>query len=171
MIVGDGTEKANLERMCTRLGIGERSHFPGFISVKDGLPALYRMAAVFVMASQIETQGLVLLEAAACALPIVAVKATCLHEIVHEGENGFLLMPGDINGLARRITWLVQNPVRAREMGQVGNRMVESHAVEKTIDAYEDFYRAAILSARQANSIFSPTTAAPIRATHSGESG
>lgn len=167
LIVGDGTERTNLERLCYRLGIGERSHFTGFISTDEGLPALYQMSSVFVTASEIETQGLVLLEAAACALPIVAAQATCLHEIVHEGENGFLLQPGDIVGMANRLIELIQNPVQAHEMGQTGRLIVESHAVEKTIDAYEDFYRTAIL---EAHLISSPRAAVPSHATRSGGS-
>ena len=164
LIVGDGTERTNLERLCNRLGIGERSHFTGFISTEEGLPALYQMSNVLVAACEIETQGLVLLEAAACALPIVAVQATCLHEIVHEGENGFLLPPGDIVGMANRLIELIQNPFRAYEMGRAGRSIVESHAVEKTIDAYENLYCAVI---QKAHLIFSPSTSVPCRATHS----
>ena len=168
LIVGDGTERTHLNQLCIHLGIGERSHFPGFVSVEEGLPAFYRAARVFVMASEIETQGLVLLEAAACALPIVAVQATCLHEIVHEGKNGFLLPPGDVAGMADRLIELIQNPAQAHKMGQIGKLIVESHAAERTFDAYEDFYRAAIQEAHLISSLL--RAGAPGRARHSGES-
>jgi glycosyltransferase involved in cell wall biosynthesis len=148
LIVGDGIERAHLEQLCSGLGIGERSHFTGFVSIKEGLPELYQMSTVFVTASEIETQGLVLLEAAACGLPIVAVQATCLHEIVHEGENGYLLRSGDPIGMAKRICELLENPAHASQMGRNGRLIVESHAVERTVAAYEDLYSTAIQEAR-----------------------
>jgi glycosyltransferase involved in cell wall biosynthesis len=70
LIVGDGTEKNRLVKLCHEMGIGPRSHFPGFITVQGGLPDLYRLAYVFITASEIETQGLVLQEAQACGLPM-----------------------------------------------------------------------------------------------------
>jgi len=167
LIVGDGTERTNLERLCYRLGISERSHFTGYITIEEGLAAIYQMSSVFLTASEIETQGLVLLEAAACALPIVAVHSTCLHEIVHEGENGFLLQHGDIAGMADRLIEIINNPVRAHAMGQISRLIVESHAEEKTFDAYEDIYREAI---EEAHLIIFPSASVPGHAAHSGGS-
>ena len=141
LIVGDGTERARLEQLCTSLGIGKQCRFTGLVSIEDGLPALFQISTVFVTASEIETQGLVLLEAAACALPIVAVQATCLPEIVHEGENGFLLPSGELAGMAKRIVELLQDPARAHEMGKKGRRIVDSHALERTFAAYENLYQ------------------------------
>ncbi len=141
VVVGDGTERVKLEHLCTQLGIGERCHFPGFVSIEQGLAEYYALADVFVTASEVETQGLVLLEAAACAVPIVAVQATCLHEIVHEGLNGYLLPSGDLNGMANRLAELAQDLERARQMGAAGRLIVERHAEAKTFSAYLDLYR------------------------------
>jgi glycosyltransferase involved in cell wall biosynthesis len=87
LIVGDGTEKARLIQLSNRLGMSERIHFPGFVERQSLLPDIYRMASIFITASETETQGLVLLEAAACGLPIVAVNATCIPEIVRTGAR------------------------------------------------------------------------------------
>lgn len=171
LAVDDGTERAELERLCARLGINGRSHFPGFISFQEDLAALYQISTVFVTASEIETQGLVLLEAAACGLPIVAVRSTCLHEIVHEGENGYLVTPGDGAGLAERLTWLVQNPADASRMGRTGREMVKAHAVESTIDAYEEVYRSAINSPRRLGALSASEAGAPGRAAPSNGCG
>jgi glycosyltransferase involved in cell wall biosynthesis len=167
LVVGDGTQRGRLEQLSTWLGIGDRSHFPGFISAEDGLPALYQMSTVFTTASEIETQGLVLLEAAACALPIVAVQATCLHEIVNQGENGFLVRSGDITEMAECIISLVGNPTLAHEMGQMSRRIVESHSMDKTFTAYEDLYLTAL---KKTGFVFSPIATAPGHAERSGES-
>lgn len=143
LIVGDGTEKSRLMELCKQLGIEERSHFPGFVSKDEGLPELYRVSNVFVTASEIETQGIVLLEAAASGLPLIAMQATCLHEIVHDGKNGYLLSPGDQAGMAERMTQLIQHPERAVEMGQMNRQIVIDHAEKKTFFDYEAVYQSA----------------------------
>ena len=168
LVIGDGTEKLKLMQLCAQLGIEDRSHFPGFISAKEELAALYRRSTVFVTASEIETQGVVLLEAAACAVPIVAVQATCLQEVVHEGVNGFLLRPGDQEGIAEHLYKLIENPKLAQEMGQKGRQFVESHAAEKTFAAYEELYRTFVQERR---SIYAPKAALPDHAAISSRSG
>jgi glycosyltransferase involved in cell wall biosynthesis len=141
LLVGDGREKAALVRLCKSLGIETRAHFPGFITTKQGLPEVYRLARLFVTASEIETQGIVLLEAAASGLPIAAVRATCIPEIVHHGENGFLSEPGDLNTMALSITTLLQNPALAKRMGQASHRLVQVHDQRTTMNLHENLYR------------------------------
>jgi glycosyltransferase involved in cell wall biosynthesis len=140
LIVGDGRKKSALMKMCKYLGIEKRSHFPGFISIEEGLPDIYRMATLFVTASEIETQGIVLLEAAASGLPIVAIRATCIPEIVHDGVNGYLIKPGDNSAFSRAIIDLLINPSKARYMGEVGRRFVAEHDINTTVDSYELLY-------------------------------
>ena len=88
LVVGDGKQRKKLIRLANELGIHERSVFPGYVT--DDLPGVYRLGAVFVTASEVETQGLVLLEAMASGLPVVAAQATCIPEIVQDGVNGYL---------------------------------------------------------------------------------
>jgi 1,2-diacylglycerol 3-alpha-glucosyltransferase len=140
LIVGDGRQKPALMELCLSKGIEQRSHFPGCISVQEGLPAIYRLASLFVTASEIETQGIVLLEAAASGLPVVAVRATCIPEIVHDGVNGYLAKPGDINTLGQEMTSLLKQPEKARSMGTAGRRLVEEHNFQATLDRYEQLY-------------------------------
>lgn len=140
LLVGDGCEKPALMDLCNSLGIAKRVHFPGFITLEQGLPDVYRLADLFVTASEIETQGIVLLEAAASGLPIAAVRATCIPEIVHHKENGFLSEPGDINGLAKSMTSLLQNPTMAKQMGQASHRLAQAHDQQRTIGFYEELY-------------------------------
>ena len=140
LVVGDGTERARLIQLCQKLGIGQRCHFPGFIEHADGLPDIYRMSSVFINASGIETQGLVYLEAAACGLPIAAVRATCVPEIVHDGQNGFLARPGDVQELAACIERLVSDPVKAHAMGLEGSLLARKFSVQGSIDAHEQLY-------------------------------
>jgi 1,2-diacylglycerol 3-alpha-glucosyltransferase len=141
VIVGDGRQKSGLMRLCENLGIKDRVHFTGYVSLREGLPAIYRLASLFVTASEIETQGIVLLEAAASGLPIVAVGATCISEIVHDGVSGHLSPPGDVIGMSQSITTLLRNPRSAWKMGRAGRLIVQSHGLERTIELHEVLYQ------------------------------
>jgi 1,2-diacylglycerol 3-alpha-glucosyltransferase len=148
LIVGDGLRKPVLMKLCESLGVAERIHFTGFISSKQGLPALYRIARLFITASEIETQGLVLLEAAASGLPIVAVRATCIPELVHDGVNGFLAEPGDVEGLGRGAFTLLNDENKAAQMGKASLALAQQHDNRFTIEAHEKLYHELIEQAQ-----------------------
>ena len=88
-LVGQGQESQALQRLAARLGSGGRIHFAG-VRDHDRLAAWYQAADLFLFASETETQGLVLAEAAACGLPAVAVIAPGSDEVVRDGETGVL---------------------------------------------------------------------------------
>jgi glycosyltransferase involved in cell wall biosynthesis len=140
LIVGDGPQKPDLIKLSKTLGISDRVHFPGYIKKEEGLPEAYRLSGVFVTASEIETQGLVLLEAAASGLPIVAVRATCIPEIVDNEINGHLADPGDVKGLGNAILEILENDPKAKTMGNASREIAEKHALQYTINAYEKLY-------------------------------
>ena len=140
LIIGDGVRKPSLMDLCDSLGITARIHFTGFISAKQGLPEIYRIAHLFVTASEIETQGLVLLEAAASGLPIVAVRATCIPEIVHDGVNGFLAEPGEVSGLSQGISILLRDRAKAARMGEDSLALARQHDNRFTIEAHVRLY-------------------------------
>ncbi len=140
LVIGDGRQKPSLQKLCKSLGIEKKCHFPGFVSKEEGLPEIYRMANLFVTASEIETQGIVLLEAAASGLPIVAGMATCIPEIVHGGKNGFLAAPGDIPALGNAILEILRYPDRGTQMGMVGRSLIEEHKIQGSFTQYEQVY-------------------------------
>jgi glycosyltransferase involved in cell wall biosynthesis len=141
VVAGDGTERQTLENLSRRLGIDDRVRFTGFLSPEQDLPDLYRLANVFVIASKIETLGMVVVEAAACGLPVVAVRATSLPGLVDDGQTGWLVPPDDPASMAGRLIDLLRHPGQARAMGQAGRAKMEQHyAFEATIAAYERLY-------------------------------
>ncbi len=148
LIIGDGLRKPALVKLCDSLGISDRVHFTGYISTSQGLPELYRIARLFVTASEIETQGLVLLEAAASGLPITAIRATCIPEIVHDGVNGFLAEPGDVEGLSRGMHILLSDESKAARMGQASLSLARQHDDRFTIESHEKLYRQLIEQAQ-----------------------
>lgn len=148
LIVGDSTQKPALINLCKSLGISDRVHFPGYISSEDDLPEVYRIASLFVTASEIETQGIVLLEAAASGLPIVAVRSTCIPEIVHDGMNGYLAKPGDLGGLSQAMSRILKNPQTAKSMGEASQVLAAKHGLNHTYRAHQQLYNQLVRQVR-----------------------
>ena len=141
LIVGDGRQREELIELCANLGIGRFCHFPGFVETNGDLPGLYRLAAVFVTASEIETQGLVILEAMASGLPVVAIKATCIPELVQDNINGYLSQPGEVGQMSEQVLRILMSPNRAKEMGRVSRALAQEHSIDKSIDNHEELYQ------------------------------
>jgi glycosyltransferase involved in cell wall biosynthesis len=136
------------------LGIGARSRFPGFVPAEDDLPGLYRLASVFAIASDLETQGVVVLEAMASGLPVVAVRAGAVPDAVQDGVGGYLVGPGDVDAMAARLVTLLRDPSLACRLGRAGRVTAEGHSFSGAVAAYERLYRGLVAShgnpARQA---------------------
>jgi len=139
LIVGDGCQRNGLIRLCRELGIDQRVHFTGYVLPQD-MPDIYRAADVFVTASEIETQGIVLLEAAASGLPIVAVDATCIPEVVHDQFNGFLVRPGDFRSFGRAVLTLINHPKRSSQMGLNGRILIMRQSAQNMWLQHEALY-------------------------------
>ncbi len=142
LVVGDGHCRQRLIALSQELNIGERCHFPGFVTAEGDLPGLYRAASLFVTTSEIETFGLVVLEAMASGLPIVATRATCLPELVEDKVNGYLTCPGDETAMADHMRLLLQNPERAVEMGVAGRVKAMRFTADFMINQHENLYTA-----------------------------
>jgi glycosyltransferase involved in cell wall biosynthesis len=90
LLVGRGTLSTSLRHVAAGFGLGERVEFRGGVT-PERVASYYRAADVFVFASTTETQGLAALEASACGLPVVAVRASGIEEVVAEGVSGLLV--------------------------------------------------------------------------------
>lgn len=110
---------------------------------------------VFVLTSKFEAAPIVLLEAAACAKPIVATRVGGVPELVREGENAILTMPEDPNEIADAVLRLLNEPEEARRMGERGRQLaVERFNAEACADKHEEIYRRAVAgSAKQQPSL------------------
>jgi 1,2-diacylglycerol 3-alpha-glucosyltransferase len=139
-LVGQGKEAEALCRMTTRLAAGDRVHFAG-VRAHEGLAAWYQAADLFLFASETETQGLVLAEAAACALPAVAVAAPGCDEVVRDGETG-ILTKADPAALAEAAIGLLLDADRRAAMGARARQVAEqsfdvTQQIGRTLDVYE----------------------------------
>ncbi len=139
VIVGDGTQRAALAQRAAEWGVAPQTRFTGYL--RADLPGLYRLASVFITASEVEIQSSVALEAAASGLPVVAVRASSMPEYVVDGRTGYLAPPRDVRALAERLVYLLQQPSHARALGAAGRALAEQHAPARTLDAHEQLYR------------------------------
>jgi glycosyltransferase involved in cell wall biosynthesis len=119
VIVGDGPERATLEGLAERGGVRERICFAGSVP-RNELTGYYNMADIFAMPSvRLPVDGLnvAVVEAMACALPIVASDVGGNPLVVNDGGNGLLVEEGDAPALAAAINRLLADPSLRAEMG------------------------------------------------------
>jgi glycosyltransferase involved in cell wall biosynthesis len=140
LIVGDGPLRENLRELATQLGIGSTVHFAGY----QPHPERYlRMMDVFALTSRMEGLPLVILEAWAAGLPVVASAVGGVPDLVKHGQTGLLFDSGDESGLLQMLTELLVNPRRARVLGESGRQEVLSHYdLQRMAATYEQHYRA-----------------------------
>ena len=124
LIVGDGPERSALSRGAEGLGIAGAVIFTGH---REDVADLLTVMEVFVLPSEAEDFGRVLLEAMALARPVVATAAGGAPEVVEEKVTGLLVRSADPAALAAGVAALLTDPARARLMGWAGRQRVEKH--------------------------------------------
>ncbi|MDI2097961.1 glycosyltransferase [Ruicaihuangia caeni] len=140
-LVGHGDQVKHLEDLAVSLGIRDRVHLAGRVS-EEYLKEQLRRASVFAMPSIAELQSIATMEAMASGLPVVAADAMALPHLVHDGENGYLYQPGNIEEFAQRLTDVLTASDRERERMQKHSlRIVAAHDIDRTIDTFERLYR------------------------------
>lgn len=115
-IVGDGEEREALQRLICECGLERQI---SLVRPTKDVERVYRDASLFVLSSRYEGLPMVLLEAQAFGLPIVAFRCKCGPEdVVSDGETGFLVDEGDIAALADRMALLMDDESMRKRMGQ-----------------------------------------------------
>jgi len=132
LIVGDGDDRARLERLTQQLGVQDHVVFAGQVSDAE-LAACYRACDVFVMPAQTvlddlapkgEGFGIVFLEAMAFGKPVIGPNYGAPTEFIRHGEHGLLVNPTSPEEVADALITLLTQPERARRMGEVGRAWV-----------------------------------------------
>ena len=109
LIVGDGDDRGRLNALAEQLGVSGAVEFTGFVSEEKKV-ALLKSMWFKVTTSSKEGWGLTVLEANACGTTVLASDVPGLRDAVKDGETGLLYPYGDINELARKIVYLVEQP-------------------------------------------------------------
>jgi len=139
VIIGDGPARASLERLVNSKNLSLLVHFLGWRK-REELKDYYASSLAFVFASETETQGLVVAEAEAAGLPVIAVKASGVDEALPPEEN-LGVDSGKVDQFAQYMYELWKDRKKAKEIGLAASQFVESNFSEKTVLAtYQSIY-------------------------------
>lgn len=133
LIVGDGSEKVNLEKEAQQLGISKHVIFTGS---RSDIPEIFQVLELYLLPSLSEGLPMGVLEAMAAGCPVIASRVGGIPSATNNGELALLVEPGDLKDLLRAIRILLHNPVEAQERAS------------KMKKAFEDKFSAALMSAK-----------------------
>jgi glycosyltransferase involved in cell wall biosynthesis len=143
LIVGEGPEKSNLEKLAEELGISENFLFPGY---REDILDIINTMDIFVLTSFHEGIPMVILEAMGLEKPIVAAKVGGIPEVVTDQVSGTLVKPNDPEDLAEKSLYLLHNREVREKMGSEAKRRIEESftaekMAQKVLEVYQSMVR------------------------------
>ena len=137
VVAGDGELRPELDGQAREL-LGDRCHFLGWAM---DLPMLYAALDVVTLTSRNEGTPVALIEAGAAGKPAVATRVGGVADVVHDGKTGLLVPPGDSDAVAAAVLTLLDDPDRARALGEAARREVgDRFTIERLADDLADLY-------------------------------
>lgn len=147
-LVGDGSERAQLESHAEALDLDDTVDFVGY-RTQDEVRSLFEHADMLVLPSFAEGLPVVLMEALASRIPVIATSVAGVTELVRDGETGILVPPSDVDGLTAALNRLLNEPDLCRRLGEAGLvTVLDQHDVareaEKLLALFRDDGKGAI---------------------------
>ncbi|SDM86435.1 N-acetyl-alpha-D-glucosaminyl L-malate synthase BshA [Siphonobacter aquaeclarae] len=146
LLIGDGPERAGLEKMAREMGISQDIRFLGKL---DAIEEVLSIADLFVMPSEKESFGLAALEAMACEVPVISSNAGGIPEVNIQGKTGFISEVGDYEDMARNAAFVLQDeqlPVfRAHALARA-----KEFDINLILPRYEFFYQKIVAQSKSA---------------------
>jgi 1,2-diacylglycerol 3-alpha-glucosyltransferase len=139
LLVGDGPERRHIELCLSAAGLQQQVLVVGSLS-PGALVQAYLAADIFVFASTSETQGMVLLEAMAGGCPVVAVRASGVHDVIEHGYNG-LKVPESTANWAEAVILLLENDDLRSSMAVNSRTFAQKYSVANMAVSIERLYR------------------------------
>src|SRR3989344_3454156 len=136
-VVGTGKYRQELDELGEQLGVSDLIRYVGMVPY-DQLEKSYQYADVFVLMSLSEGMPSVILEAMGCGLPIIASDVGGNNEIVHEGENGYLIIGDDVHLLADRIVNLLEDAQLRQQMGAKSRELALAYDWKNIMGKYNE---------------------------------
>ena len=146
-IVGGGPERETLEKLVKKLRLKARVTFTGLTPTYEAVTRHYKESEVFVLPSTVEGEAIVLKEAMAAGLPLIAmnIPGSGVLSLMRDGENGFLLEPGWPEIIAEKIVQLLQDKKLRARMGMAGRKFAEKFdwdvIANRTLEVYQDTFK------------------------------
>lgn len=142
VLVGDGPDRAEAERVSRELEIHEHVRFLG---KQNALPEILSIADIFLMPSQSESFGLAALEAMACGVPVIGTNLGGIPEVITHSENGYIAELGDIKRMAKYAIDLLNHPRKWSEFSlKARKRAVEVYDISLIVPQYEALYESLV---------------------------
>lgn len=141
VLIGGGPELEPLKSLARNLGVGPEVHFLGYRQ-RHQLKHYLAAARAFLFASQTETQGLVLLEASAAGLPVVAVRASGVNEAVEHETNGLLVDPGQPQAFVEAMWRLQREPELYSRLSRQAQEWAQGFSTQEMARKMTSLYEA-----------------------------
>lgn len=136
-IIGDGSQIDNLKELSIKLKISNSVNFFGkFTNV---IP-FYNKMDIFILPSILEGFGIVLLEAMAAGVPVIATNVDGIREVVVDGESGILIPPKDPDAIAKAVSQLINDPKLRNRLVENGFRRAQQFDVQEHVMKLENLY-------------------------------
>ena len=140
-IAGDGSQRKYLNDLAKELKITDRVSFLGHITEEE-LPLAYERATVFAMPSIAELQSIATMEAMASGRPVVAANAMALPHLVHNGDNGYLFEPDDVDDFYQCLLKIATaDQKELNRLSENSIHLIQSHDIKRTLAIFEGLYR------------------------------
>jgi 1,2-diacylglycerol 3-alpha-glucosyltransferase len=131
VVIGDGSDRRNVERAAAALGLCDTVRFTGFLPQAQ-IAEWMNASDAYVITSQAESQSLTMMQAMACGLPVIAVRTGGMPEYVRDGDNGLLVPFGDTLALAAAIRKMTDPSLGARLRAEA-LQIVENECSRSTV--------------------------------------
>lgn len=144
LIVGDGADRAELERLAERLGVGGPAGTVQFLGWRRDIPQVLASLDVVVLPTTFDFEGVPVsvIEALAVGRPVVAAEVGGVAEAVQHGKTGLLVPPRDEQALADAIARMIDDPEGAAAMGQAGQALARRlFAVDRFLKEHDRYIR------------------------------
>lgn len=137
-IYGEGSEREKLQKKINILGLEKTFLLKG---ATKNIQEKYLESSIYVMSSRVEAFGMVLIEAMACGLPVISFECPCgPKEIIKDGEDGFLVRFGDIEGMADKIEKLIESEEKRKTFGKNARKNVQRFSEDKVMDMWKKLF-------------------------------
>jgi glycosyltransferase involved in cell wall biosynthesis len=137
LLAGDGALRPEVEERAAAHGLGPAFRLLGW---RRDVPQLLRATDVLVLTSRWEGLPRVLPQAMAAGVPVIATAVDGSPEAVQDGVNGFVVPPGDVDGMAQRVLHLLRDPALRQRMGDEGRSRVGEFDIDRMVHQQEALY-------------------------------
>lgn len=141
LLVGDGPERATMERLCTELGVCSNVLFLG---KQEAIDEVLSIGDLFLLPSQTESFGLAALEAMACEVPVISSNAGGLPEVNVDGITGYACKVGDVETMSQKAIYIMEDEDRHDQFKANALKHAQKFNIDNIVPLYVAYYQSVI---------------------------